>query len=84
MAFSLEDSVKFGVQGIFRRTGDPTSPWVPDIKDAKGLVRLVEGLGFDSMWVGDHVAFPVPIMDSIAQLAWAAALSDRMTFGTAI
>ena len=84
MAFSLEDSVKFGVQGIFRRMGDSTSPWVPDIKDAKGLVRLVEGLGFDSMWVGDHVAFPVPIMDSIAQLAWAAALSDRMIFGTAI
>ena len=84
MALLLEDTVSFGVQGIFRRTGNSAAPWIPDLEDAKGLVRLVDDLGFDSMWVGDHVAFPVPIMDSISQLAWAAALSDRMTFGTAI
>jgi probable F420-dependent oxidoreductase len=84
MALLLEDTVRFGVQGIFRRTGSSTAPWIPDLEDAKGLVRLVDDLGFDSMWVGDHVAFPVPIMDSISQLAWAAALSDRMIFGTAI
>jgi len=84
MALLLEETVKFGVQGIFRRTGSSLDSWIPDLEDAKGLVRLADDLGFDSMWVGDHVAFPVPIMDSISQLAWAAALSERMTFGTAI
>ena len=84
MTLLLEESVKFGVQGIFRGAGSPSEPWVPDIHDAVRLVRLVDNLGFDSMWVGDHVAFAVPILDPITQLAWAAAQSDRLAFGTSI
>jgi probable F420-dependent oxidoreductase len=84
MALLLEKSVKFGVQGLFMRTGDPSEPWVPNLHEARRLVRLVDDLEFDSMWVGDHVAFAVPILDSITQLAWAAAQSDRLAFGTAI
>ena len=84
MALSLDESLKFGIQGIFRNTGGPSAAWVPDLEDASGLVRLVDELEFDSLWVGDHVAFAIPILDSITQLAWAAAQSNRLEFGIAI
>jgi len=47
-------------------------------------VRLAESLGFDSLWVGDHIAFAVPILDPLLQLAQAAAHSDRLLFGTSV
>ena len=84
MTLVLEDSIKFGVQGIYRRTGSLAKPWLPDTNDAKNIVRLVDELEFDSMWVGDHIAFAVPILDPITQLAWAAAQSDRLAFGTSV
>ncbi len=84
MILSLETSIKFGIQTIFHRTTSSSEPWLPDIEDARGLIRLVDDLGYDSVWVGDHVAYPIPIMDSLSQLAWASAQSDRLTFGSAI
>jgi probable F420-dependent oxidoreductase len=47
-------------------------------------VRLAESLGFDSIWVGDHIAFAVPMLDPLLQLAQAAAFSDRLIFGTSV
>ncbi len=47
-------------------------------------VALADRLGFDSIWVGDHVAFPVPILDPLLQIAQAAAHSQRLLFGTAV
>lgn len=51
---------------------------------ARRIVDFAHQNDFDSLWVGDHVAFPVPIMDSLTQLSFAAALSDRLIFGTAV
>ena len=51
---------------------------------AREVVRFAEDNGFDSLWVGDHIAFAVPIMDSLTQLACAAALTDRLMLGTAV
>ena len=48
------------------------------------LVRFAESNGFDSIWVGDHIAFPVPIMDCLAQLACLAGMSERLTLGTGV
>lgn len=48
------------------------------------LVDFAERNGFDSIWVGDHIAFPVPIMDCLAQLACLAGLSERLTLGTGV
>ncbi len=45
---------------------------------------LADAIGMDSLWVGDHIAFAVPIADPLLQLAQAAALSDRLTFGTSV
>ena len=33
------------------------------------LVRRLEALGFDSVWVGDHVAFHNPLYESLTLLA---------------
>ncbi len=70
-------------------------PLAPDTKfgwmtsmDSLDAVRtttaLADRVGLDSLWVGDHIAFAVPIMDPLLQLAQAAALSDRLHFGTSV
>ncbi len=46
--------------------------------------QRAEALGFDSLWVGDHIAFHVPIPDSLAMLAFAAGVTERVTLGTAV
>ncbi|MGE0623418.1 MAG: LLM class flavin-dependent oxidoreductase [Pseudomonadales bacterium] len=56
----------------------------PDPESARATVEQAERLGFDSLWVGDHVAFPVPILDSLTQLALAAAFARRLTLGTCV
>ena len=52
--------------------------------DTRATVEGAERLGFDSLWVGDHIAFPVPILDPLLQLAQAAAFSERLRFGTSV
>ena len=47
-------------------------------------MELADRLGFDSLWVGDHVAFPMPILDPLLQLALAAAHTERLWFGTSV
>src|SRR5436305_2003042 len=48
------------------------------------LVELVDSCGYDSLWVGDHISFPVAILDPLLQLAQAAVVSPRLTLGTAV
>jgi alkanesulfonate monooxygenase SsuD/methylene tetrahydromethanopterin reductase-like flavin-dependent oxidoreductase (luciferase family) len=43
-----------------------------------------EAAGIDSLWVGDHVAFHVPIPDALSVLAFLAAATERVTLGTAV
>ena len=40
--------------------------------------------GYDSLWAGDHISFPVPILDPLLQLAQAAVVSRRLTLGTSV
>jgi len=51
---------------------------------AKRNARRVEALGFDSLWVGDHVAFHVPIAESLTTLAFAAGATECIQLGTAV
>ena len=51
---------------------------------AKRQARRAEALGFDSLWVGDHVAFHVPITESLTTLAFAAGATERIQLGTAV
>ncbi len=84
MDLPLADKLKFGIQTLHRRTEPAEGPWMPDLDDARALVELIDRLGYDSLWVGDHVAFTIPILDPLLQLAHAAAFSNRLTFGTGV
>jgi probable F420-dependent oxidoreductase len=46
--------------------------------------RLAEELGFDSGWVGDHLACPAPGLDAPACLAAAAAVTERIGLGFSV
>jgi probable F420-dependent oxidoreductase len=43
-----------------------------------------EALGFDSVWIGDHVAIHRPTLDSLAALSYVAALTRRVRIGPCV
>jgi probable F420-dependent oxidoreductase len=51
---------------------------------ARGIAQLATRHGYDSIWTGDHVAFPMPILDPFQQLAQIAAYCDDVTLGTSV
>ena len=80
----LDDRLRIGIQTIHRRTEPATGPWLPMIDELVQLVELVDGSGYDLLWVGDHVSFAVPVLDPLLQLAQAAVVSRRLTLGTSV
>src|SRR5688572_21897476 len=67
-----ERPVRFGVE-------------VPHRADLLGpLATGAEALGFDSVWIGDHVAFHNPTLDSLTALAYVAALTRRVRIGPCV
>ncbi len=50
----------------------------------RGFARDLEGAGFDSIWVGDHISFHVPILESLTLLSHVAAVTERVTLGTSV
>ena len=57
------------------------------LSDARALGALAaeaEALGFDSLWAGDHVAFPAPIIDPLQVLACCASHTRRVRLGTCV
>jgi probable F420-dependent oxidoreductase len=52
--------------------------------DARAQAQRCEAQGWDSLWVGDHVAFTVPIYDPLIQLAMLGAYSTRLRLGTSV
>lgn len=82
MDLPLDDHLSVGVQTLHRRTEPAEGPWLPTIDEMADLVGLVDRCGYDSMWVGDHVAFTIAIFDPLMQLAQAAVVSRRLIFGT--
>jgi probable F420-dependent oxidoreductase len=80
----LDKKLTFGIQTIHRRSEPAEGAWLPDERDGRTFVELVDRLGFDSIWCGDHVAFAIPILDPIVQLAQAATYSDRLAIGTCV
>src|SRR5881394_4244860 len=84
MALPLDDRLSIGIQTIHRRTEPATAPWQPAIDEMQALVRLVDDCGYDSLWVGDHIAFAVAILDPLLQLAQAAVVSRRLMLGTSV
>ncbi len=84
MVLKLNNKLKFGVQTIHRRTEPATGPWLPELEDGRALVEMVDRLGYDSLWVGDHLSFAIPILDPFIQLAQAATFSSRLELGVGV
>jgi probable F420-dependent oxidoreductase len=84
MELPLDPRLSIGIQTIHRRTEPATGPWLPRIDELVALVELVDRCGYDSLWAGDHIAFAVPILDPLQQLAQAAVVSRRLTLGTGV
>ena len=84
MNLTLDGTLKIGIQTIHRRTEPATGPWLPAIDELVSFVELVDRSGYDSLWVGDHISFPVPILDPMLQLAQAAVASRRLMLGTSV
>ena len=82
MPLPLDPTLKIGIQNIHRRTEPATAPWQPTIGELTELVGLVDRCDYDSLWVGDHLAFPMSILDPLLQLAQAAVVSRKLLLGT--
>jgi len=82
MPLPFDPQLKIGIQTIHRRTEPASEPWQPTIDELTALVGLVDRCGYDSLWVGDHLAFAVSILDPLLQLAQAAVVSRRLLLGT--
>ena len=57
---------------------------VADPAAARQTAEDAEAWGYHSIWVGDHVAFAVPILDPLLQLAQLACFTDKLTLGTGV
>lgn len=75
----MDDTLRIGDE---RRCGIVLAAQEADT--ARRQARRAEELGFDSLWVGDHVAFHVPIAESLTTLAFAAGVTERIALGTAV
>jgi probable F420-dependent oxidoreductase len=84
MTLPLDAKLKIGVNTMHRRTEPAAEAWRPAIDDLVAMVQQVDRLGFDSFWCGDHIAFAIPFLDPITQIAQAAVISRRLTFGTGV
>jgi probable F420-dependent oxidoreductase len=84
MDLPLDQRLRVGVMTIHRRSEPAAGPWLPRLDDLCALVELIDRGGYDSLWVGDHISFPLPIFDPLLQLAQAAVASRRMQLGTAV
>jgi probable F420-dependent oxidoreductase len=84
MDLLLDDKLRIGLITIHRRTEPATAPWCPTIDELREVVELVDASGYDSLWCGDHISFPMAILDPLLQLAQAAVVSRRLMFGTSV
>ncbi len=62
----------------------PSTPAATDLDGLRRFVVEAERLGFDSLWVGDHLFHPVDVYHPMLLMTWMAALTSRVRFGTAI
>ena len=84
MTLQLNEHLRIGVQTIHRRTEPAEGLWLPEAEDGRAMVELVDRLGYDSLWVGDHLSFAIPILDPFIQLAQAATYSSRLMLGVGV
>ncbi len=73
-------SVSFGLQG----SGQQVAGTVPDGGRLRDFAQTAEGLGYHSIWAGDHISYRNPILDIVVALSTFAAATERITIGAGI
>ena len=73
MPLPLSADLEFGFMGM-----------ATDIASARKIAEFAETHRFDSVWTGDHMAFPMPILDPLLQLELIAAFNPKITVGSAV
>ncbi len=68
--------------GLLLPTFDPLRVTRP--RDVVATARAAEALGFDGVWVGDHLCSPAPVLDAPTVLAAAAVVTERVTLGLSV
>ncbi|MFZ5834532.1 MAG: LLM class flavin-dependent oxidoreductase [Pseudomonadota bacterium] len=53
-------------------------------KAAREVSDIADRFGYESLWTGDHIAFAVPMLDPLLQLAQVAAVNSRLLLGTGV
>lgn len=48
------------------------------------FARKAETSGLDSIWVGDHIAFHIPVVESLSLLSFLAAATERIELATGV
>jgi probable F420-dependent oxidoreductase len=56
----------------------------PDPADLRQFVQRAEELGFESIWVGDHVFHHTDVLHPLDLLSWIAGQTHRVRLGTAV
>jgi probable F420-dependent oxidoreductase len=69
----------FGIQGSGQLVGGAPDPGV-----FREIAVRAEGLGFDSIWAGDHISYRNPILDIVVALSTFAAVTQKITLGAGI
>ena len=55
-----------------------------DRQSALDKARKMEASGLDSIWVGDHIAFHIPVIESLSLLSFCAAATERIQLATGV
>lgn len=74
-----EGCVRFGIQGSGQHTEG-----LPDPGLFREVADLAEGLGWDSIWGGEHLSFHNPILDLSVALSIFAARTERIQLGAGL
>ena len=55
-----------------------------DRESVLARARKMEKSGLDSIWVGDHIAFHIPVIESLSLLSFCAAATERIELATGV
>lgn len=56
----------------------------PEMGELRDFVQEAEGLGFESIWAGDHIFHHTDVLAPLDLLSWVAALTTKVQLGTSV
>ena len=68
----------------FMGSGRIVDEIMPQPLDFMRLAQQIEGLGYDSIWVGDHISTHNPVMDAMTILTYFGSVTKRVKLGTGV